>query len=72
MHCDLGPVIPDDIFRFKIFHRNVLFLQGICPEPISLKIFSPHVISLTLVDLPGMTKIPVGDQPSDIEMQVGV
>lgn len=44
--------------------------KGIVPEPINLKIYSPHVISLTLVDLPGMTKIPVGDQPSDIEMQI--
>jgi dynamin 1-like protein len=32
-------------------------LQGICPEPISLKIFSPHIVNLTLVDLPGLTKV---------------
>ncbi|XP_060557155.1 dynamin-1-like protein isoform X2 [Ruditapes philippinarum] len=44
--------------------------KGICSEAINLKIYSPHVISLTLVDLPGMTKVPVGDQPSDIEMQI--
>lgn len=44
--------------------------KGICREPINLKIFSPNVISLTLIDLPGMTKVPVGDQPSDIEMQI--
>jgi len=25
---------------------------------------------LTLVDLPGLTKIPVGDQPTDIERQI--
>lgn len=28
------------------------------------------VLSLTLVDLPGMTKVPVGDQPPDIEFQI--
>ena len=28
------------------------------------------VLSLTLVDLPGMTKVPVGDQPEDIEQQI--
>ncbi|XP_013908289.1 PREDICTED: dynamin-1-like [Thamnophis sirtalis] len=28
------------------------------------------VLSLTLVDLPGMTKVPVGDQPVDIEFQI--
>ena len=31
--------------------------KGICPEPISLKYFSNKVLSLTLVDLPGMTKV---------------
>ena len=44
--------------------------SGISSNPINLKIFSPNVIDLTLVDLPGITKIPVGDQPSDIEMRV--
>ncbi|KAK3101869.1 hypothetical protein FSP39_006916 [Pinctada imbricata] len=44
--------------------------KGICPEPISLKIFSNKVVNLTLVDLPGMTKVAVGDQPEDIEMQI--
>ncbi|KAK6313135.1 hypothetical protein J4Q44_G00164820 [Coregonus suidteri] len=44
--------------------------KGISPEPIYLKIFSPYVLNLTLVDLPGITKVPVGDQPEDIEAQV--
>jgi replication fork clamp-binding protein CrfC len=44
--------------------------KGICPEPISLKYYSTKVLSLTLVDLPGMTKVPVGDQPEDIEIQI--
>ncbi|KAJ6650132.1 Dynamin-1-like protein [Pseudolycoriella hygida] len=44
--------------------------KGICPEPINLKIYSTHVVNLTLVDLPGMTKVPVGDQPEDIENQI--
>ncbi|KAH9930265.1 Dynamin central region-domain-containing protein [Fomitopsis serialis] len=35
-----------------------------------LRIYSPDVLDLTLVDLPGLTKIPVGDQPSDIERQI--
>ena len=35
-------------------------------------IFSLYVLvlNLTLVDLPGMTKVPVGDQPADIEMLI--
>uniref|UniRef100_A0A665WB22 Dynamin-1-like protein n=1 Tax=Echeneis naucrates TaxID=173247 RepID=A0A665WB22_ECHNA len=44
--------------------------KGISDEPIHLKIFSPHVVNLTLVDLPGITKVPVGDQPKDIEVQI--
>ena len=30
----------------------------------------PAVLNLTLVDLPGLTKVPVGDQPQDIEFQI--
>uniref|UniRef100_A0A3B4F699 Dynamin-1-like protein n=1 Tax=Pundamilia nyererei TaxID=303518 RepID=A0A3B4F699_9CICH len=44
--------------------------KGISDEPIHLKIFSPQVVNLTLVDLPGITKVPVGDQPKDIEIQI--
>lgn len=43
---------------------------GISPVPINLRIFSPNVLTLTLVDLPGLTKVPVGDQPKDIEKQI--
>ncbi|KAK6462943.1 Dynamin central region-domain-containing protein [Scheffersomyces coipomensis] len=43
---------------------------GISPVPINLRIYSPHVLTLTLVDLPGLTKVPVGDQPKDIEKQI--
>ncbi|ODQ66063.1 hypothetical protein NADFUDRAFT_46605 [Nadsonia fulvescens var. elongata DSM 6958] len=43
--------------------------KGINRLPINLKIFSSHVLNLTLVDLPGLTKIPIGDQPTDIERQ---
>ncbi|XP_071061105.1 dynamin-1a isoform X8 [Pseudochaenichthys georgianus] len=44
--------------------------KGISPVPINLRVYSPHVLNLTLVDLPGMTKVPVGDQPADIEAQI--
>ncbi|KAJ5398203.1 Vacuolar protein sorting-associated protein 1 [Penicillium cosmopolitanum] len=43
---------------------------GISPIPINLRIYSPNVLTLTLVDLPGLTKVPVGDQPKDIEKQI--
>lgn len=44
--------------------------KGICPEPITLGVYSKNVVNLTLVDLPGLTKNPVGDQPEDIEIQI--
>ncbi|XP_066259141.1 dynamin-like [Euwallacea similis] len=44
--------------------------KGISNMPINLKVYSPNVLNLTLIDLPGMTKIPIGDQPPDIELQI--
>uniref|UniRef100_A0A8C2D180 dynamin GTPase n=1 Tax=Cyprinus carpio TaxID=7962 RepID=A0A8C2D180_CYPCA len=44
--------------------------KGISPIPINLRVYSPHVLNLTLIDLPGITKVPVGDQPADIEHQI--
>ncbi|XP_071801867.1 dynamin-1-like isoform X1 [Asterias amurensis] len=44
--------------------------KGISAVPINLRVYSPHVLNLTLIDLPGMTKVPVGDQPADIEVQI--
>lgn len=59
--------IRDEIARetSRIAGRN----KGISRLPINLKIYSDRVLNLTLVDLPGLTKIPIGDQPSDIEKQ---
>ena len=44
--------------------------KGISNLPINLRIYSPHVLNLTLIDLPGLTKVPVGDQPLDVEQQI--
>ncbi|KAL6515354.1 hypothetical protein OROHE_018986 [Orobanche hederae] len=44
--------------------------KGVSDKPIRLKIYSPNVLDITLVDLPGLTKVPVGDQPSDIEARI--
>ncbi|KAJ3281876.1 vacuolar protein sorting-associated protein 1 [Borealophlyctis nickersoniae] len=43
---------------------------GVSAQPINLRVYSPNVLTLTLVDLPGLTKVPVGDQPKDIEKQI--
>ncbi|KAF8520174.1 Dynamin central region-domain-containing protein [Hysterangium stoloniferum] len=49
---------------------SIFLCIGISPQPINLRIYSPNVVTLTLVDLPGLTKVPVGDQPKDIEKQI--
>ena len=37
---------------------------------VSIQVYSTKVVNLTLVDLPGITKVPVGDQPEDIEAKI--
>lgn len=44
--------------------------KGVTDQPINLKVYSPKVLNLTLVDLPGLTKIAVEDQPPDIADQI--
>jgi dynamin 1-like protein len=38
---------------FRVAGQN----KGVSKLPISLRIYSPHVLDLTLVDLPGLTKV---------------
>ena len=40
--------------------------QQIIDKPIVLNVFSSSCPTLTIIDLPGITSIPVGDQPSNI------
>ncbi|WZY91063.1 hypothetical protein YC2023_047798 [Brassica napus] len=40
--------------------------KQISPVPIHLSIFSPNVVDLTLIDLPGLTKVAVEGQPETI------
>ncbi|XP_068241853.1 dynamin-1-like protein isoform X6 [Palaemon carinicauda] len=44
--------------------------KGVSNDPIRLRIYSDKVVNLTVVDLPGLTKVPVGEQPEDIEAQI--
>lgn len=50
--------------------REVGRNKRVSNKQIFLKIYSHRVLDLRLVDLPGMTKVPVGDQPLDIEAQI--
>ncbi|GAB1300478.1 Interferon-induced GTP-binding protein Mx2 [Apodemus speciosus] len=43
---------------------------GISDKLISLDVSSPHVPDLTLIDLPGITRVAVGNQPADIGRQI--
>uniref|UniRef100_A0A8C3HG36 Uncharacterized protein n=1 Tax=Chrysemys picta bellii TaxID=8478 RepID=A0A8C3HG36_CHRPI len=43
---------------------------GISQELISLEINSPNVPDLTLIDLPGIARVAVGNQPQDIGEQI--
>lgn len=44
--------------------------KAISPIPIHLSIYSPNVVNLTLVDLPGLTKIAVDGQAESIVMDI--
>lgn len=44
--------------------------KGISTMPLILKIHSHKVINLSLIDLPGIAKVPIGAQPKDIETQI--
>ncbi|XP_077963906.1 dynamin 3a isoform X2 [Gasterosteus aculeatus] len=72
-HCDGKKFTDFDEVRDEIeaeTRRLTGSNKGISGVPISLRIHSPHVLNLTLVDLPGITKVPIGDQPADIENQI--
>lgn len=43
---------------------------GISQELITLEVSSPYVPDLTLIDLPGITRVAMGNQPVDIGRQV--
>ena len=50
--------------------REVGVNKGVSDEKIWLKIFSPNILNITLVQFPSINKVPVGGQPSDIEAQI--
>ncbi|XP_051144641.1 phragmoplastin DRP1E-like [Andrographis paniculata] len=44
--------------------------KQISPIPIHLSIYSPNVVNLTLIDLPGLTKVAVEGQPETIVQEI--
>nr|3L43_A Chain A, Dynamin-3 [Homo sapiens]3L43_B Chain B, Dynamin-3 [Homo sapiens]3L43_C Chain C, Dynamin-3 [Homo sapiens]3L43_D Chain D, Dynamin-3 [Homo sapiens] len=73
LHCKGKKFTDFDEVRLEIeaeTDRVTGMNKGISSIPINLRVYSPHVLNLTLIDLPGITKVPVGDQPPDIEYQI--
>ncbi|XP_053084240.1 dynamin-3 isoform X15 [Pangasianodon hypophthalmus] len=73
LHCKGKKFVDFDEVRMEIeaeTDRITGSNKGISPIPINLRVYSPNVLNLTLIDLPGMTKVAVGDQPQDIEHQI--
>ncbi|XP_034448090.1 dynamin-3 isoform X9 [Hippoglossus hippoglossus] len=73
LHCKGKKFVDFDEVRLEIeaeTERITGSNKGISTIPINLRVYSPNVLNLTLIDLPGMTKVAVGDQPVDIEHQI--
>ncbi|XP_056264249.1 dynamin-2 isoform X3 [Pseudoliparis swirei] len=73
LHCKGRKFVDFDEVRLEIeaeTDRITGSNKGISSMPINLRVYSPNVLNLTLIDLPGMTKVAVGDQPLDIEHQI--
>lgn len=52
---------------FRVAGQN----KGISKLPIHLRIYSPNVLDLTLVDLPGLTKVCLSCAPNDRDYDRG-
>ncbi|XP_062982678.1 interferon-induced GTP-binding protein Mx2-like [Elgaria multicarinata webbii] len=63
---------PSEVEAAVIRAQNAMAGEGvgISHNLISLEISSPDVPDLTLIDLPGITRVAVGDQPRDIGQQI--
>ena len=62
-----------DEIRTEIESRTVEIAgiqKAISSTEILLTIYSPKLLDLTLVDLPGLTKVPTHGQPADIDVQI--
>lgn len=44
--------------------------SGLVPALISLRVTTHDAPDLTLIDLPGIVRVPIGDQPADIVKQI--
>ncbi|XP_071210492.1 interferon-induced GTP-binding protein Mx2-like [Salvelinus alpinus] len=63
---------PSEVVRYVEQAQNALAGKGvgICEDLITLKITSSTVCDLSLIDLPGITRVAVKGQPDDIGVQI--
>ncbi|CAI5482675.1 unnamed protein product [Closterium sp. Yama58-4] len=70
----VSKVIPDEaLIEQEISEATVALAgsrKGVMNCPITLQVRRPDLPILTLIDLPGITRVPVEDQPKDIYNQV--
>ncbi|KAI8490107.1 Mx1p [Branchiostoma belcheri] len=59
---------PEDVGEAVKKAQNQLAGESLCISPrlITLDVESPDIPDLTLIDLPGIARVPVGEQPDDI------
>lgn len=58
--------VQEEILR----RQAVLVISGVSWTPIILKFYCTTAINLTLVDLPGLIRLPMGDQAGDLDEQI--
>lgn len=63
---DIRQEIDDETDRF-LANKTA---KAVSPEPIYLTVHSPNVPNLTLVDMPGLTKVPIDGQPASIVQDI--
>ncbi|XP_049730860.1 interferon-induced GTP-binding protein Mx2-like [Elephas maximus indicus] len=63
---------PEEVEQVIHKAQNAIAGHGvsISHEPIHLEITSPEVPDLTLIDLPGIARVAMGNQPQDIGLQI--
>ena len=58
----------DDSPWSNVSHNKIAFIS--CKHVLSSAFNSLVVVGITLIDLPGLVRIPMGDSPPDIERQL--
>jgi dynamin 1-like protein len=70
----LSPCTPAEEIRREIEAETMRHTQKrgtiVSPVPITLRIVSPNLPGLSMVDMPGLTKVPIDGQPKSIVVEL--